>query len=404
VISSGKQAVALTQARSCPVCASATPADLIEIPAVPVYCNVLWPRREEALRAKRGPISLKHCGSCGHLFNASYDGAFMDYTAAYDSSLHFSPHFSRYAEELARRLVERYALRGRKVVEIGCGKGDFLVLLCEQGGNRGWGFDRSFDPARVDAARRERIAFSQEFYTAGHAARLRPDFVCFRHVLEHVADPRDFLEELRRGFGDRTDAALYCEVPNALFTLRDLGIWDLIYEHCAYFTLGSLARAAGDSGFDVLAMGEAFGGQYLYVEMRPGKGDALAPVPEAHGAAAVRTHASAFARQYGEKVEYWRARLREMQQAGRRTLIWGGGSKGVTFLNVLGGDSGIEYVVDLNPYKQGQYVAGTGQRVVAPEFLREFRPTDVIVMNPVYEAEIAASVRALGLDARLHRV
>jgi hypothetical protein len=151
-------------------------------------------------------------------------------------------------------------------------------------------------------------------------------------------------------------------------------------------------------------MGEAFGGQYLYVEMRPGKGDALAPVPEAHGAAAVRTHASAFARQYGEKVEYWRARLREMQQAGRRTLIWGGGSKGVTFLNVLGGDSGIEYVVDLNPYKQGQYVAGTGQRVVAPEFLREFRPTDVIVMNPVYEAEIAASVRALGLDARLHRV
>jgi SAM-dependent methyltransferase len=377
---------------------------LLEIPAVPVYCNVLWPRREEALRAKRGPMSLKHCAACGHVFNASYDGALMDYTPAYDSSLHFSPRFNRYAEELARRLVGRYALRGKKVVEIGCGKGDFLVRLCEDGGNEGWGFDRSFDPERVDAARRLRINFVQEFYTAEQAARLRPDFVCFRHVLEHVADPRGFLGELRRGFADRTDAALYCEVPNALFTLKDLGIWDLIYEHCAYFTLGSLTRAAQDSGFDVLAMGEAFGGQFIFVELRPGTGRALVAVPEAHQPAAVSRLAREFAGRYRDKVDAWRGRLRELQQAERRTVIWGGGSKGVTFLNVLGADSAIEYVVDLNPHKQGKYVAGTGQRVVAPEFLRELRPTDVLVMNPVYESEIADSVRALGLTARLHCV
>jgi SAM-dependent methyltransferase len=377
---------------------------LLEIPAVPVYCNVLWPRREEALRAKRGPMSLKHCAACGHVFNASYDGALMDYTPAYDSSLHFSPRFNRYAEELARRLVGRYALRGKKVVEIGCGKGDFLVRLCEDGGNEGWGFDRSFDPERVDAARRLRINFVQEFYTAEQAARLRPDFVCFRHVLEHVADPRGFLGELRRGFADRTDAALYCEVPNALFTLKDMGIWDLIYEHCAYFTLGSLVRAARDSGFDVLALDEAFGGQYLYVELRPGAGRALVAVPEAHQPAAVSRLAREFAGRYRDKVDAWRGRLRELQQAERRTVIWGGGSKGVTFLNVLGADSAIEYVVDLNPHKQGKYVAGTGQRVVAPEFLRELRPTDVLVMNPVYESEIADSVRALGLTARLHCV
>lgn len=397
-------AAALARAASCPVCGSGSPVDLLEIPAVPVYCNVLWPRREEALRAKRGPMSLKHCAACGHVFNASYDEALTDYTPAYDSSLHFSPHFSRYAEELAGRLVERYALRGKKVVEIGCGKGDFLTLLCELGGNRGWGFDRSFDPARVDAARRERIDFSQEFFTAGQATRLRPDFVCLRHVLEHVADPRGFLGELRRGFADRADAALYCEVPNALFTLKDMGIWDLIYEHCAYFTLGSLVRAAQDGGFDVLALGEAFGGQYLYVELRPGAGRALAAVPEAHRVAAVARHAGTFARQYREKVGDWRERLRGLREANRRAVIWGGGSKGVTFLNVLGADAGIEYVVDLNPHKQGKYVGGTGQRVVPPRFLREFGPTDVLVMNPLYEKEIVDSLRALGLDPRLHCV
>lgn len=400
----GNSAAALSPTASCPVCGSGSPVDLLEISAVPVYCNVLWSRREDALRAKRGPIELKYCGDCGHLFNASYDETFMDYTADYDSSLHFSPHFNQFAEELAQRLVEGYALRGKKVVEIGCGKGDFLTLLCEQGGNQGWGFDRSFEPARVSAARSGPVRFSQAFYTAADAQRLRPDFVVFRHVLEHVASPRRFLEELRKGFGDRTDATLYCEVPNALFTLKDLGIWDLIYEHCAYFTLGSLVQAVLSCGFDVMAMGEAFGGQYLYVEMRPGKGRPLAAVPVAHRPAAVSRHAGDFARQYREKTDAWRGRLRDLRQAKGNVVVWGGGSKGVTFLNVVGPDSGIEYVVDLNRHKQGKYVGGTGQRVVAPEFLRELRPTDVLVMNPVYEKEIADSVRALGLDSRLQCV
>lgn len=400
----GNRAASLALDSPCPVCGDGRPVDLLEIPSVPVYCNVLWPRRDEALRAACAPMSLKYCALCGHVFNASYDAALTDYSPAYDSSLHFSPRFNRYAEELALRLVDRYALRGKKVVEIGCGKGDFLVLLCESGNNRGWGFDRSFDPERVDPARRQRIDFAQESYTAEQAARLRPDFVCFRHVLEHVADPRSFLGELRRGFADRTDAVLYCEVPNALFTLKDMGIWDLIYEHSAYFTLSSLMRAAMSSGFDVLAMGETFGGQFIFVEMQPGTGRALAAIPEAHQPEEVSRYAGRFAERYRDNVEAWRGRLRDLRQAGGTAVIWGGGSKGVTFLNVLGADSGIEYVVDLNPHKHGKYVAGTGQRVVPPEFLRELRPTGVIVMNPIYENEIAASVRALGLDARVQCV
>ena len=385
----------------CPICGSDSPVDLLRIPAVPVYCNVLWPLREQALVAARGSMGLKYCTECTHVFNASYDAGLTDYTPDYDNSLHFSPHFKHYAEELAGRLVERYALREKTLVEIGCGKGDFLMLLCEQGDNRGWGFDRSFDPDRVDEGRRQRINFVQEFYCAEHAARLRPDFVCCRHVLEHIADPRGFLGELRRGFADRTDAVLYFEVPNALYTLKDMGIWDLIYEHCAYFTLGSLTQVATSSGFDVVDMGETFCGQFIFVEMRPGVGRMRVAVPESHQPASVSLYASQFAEQYRAKVCAWQGRLRDLRQARRTVVIWGGGSKGVTFLNVLGAESGIEYVVDLNPHKQGKYVAGTGQRVVSPEFLRTVRPTDVIVMNPIYEREIASSVRALGLDVRL---
>ena len=383
------------------MCGSDATHALLEIPSVPVFCNVLWERAEEARGAAWGTMRLAFCPSCAHTFNSAYDPALTEYAQSYDNSLHYSARFNRYAAELAARLVERYNVRGKSVVEIGCGKGDFLLMLSEQGDNRAWGFDRSFDPSRVEPSRRDRIHFVQDFYTPARAAELAPDLVCCRHVLEHIADPRAFLDDLYRGLEGRADAVLYVEVPNALYTLAHRGIWDVIYEHCGYFTLSSLTRAAGQSGFDVIEAGESFDGQFIYIEARPGKGEVRRVVPAAHLPAAVRDHASAFASSFREKLQTWQASVARLRADGRRAAVWGGGSKGVTFLNLMGRDSGIEYVVDLNPHKQGKHVAGTGQQIVAPEFLRTYRPSDVIIMNGIYLDEISRLLEAFGVEASL---
>ena len=68
--------------------------------------------------------------------------------------------------------------------------------------------------------------------------------------------------------------------------------------------------------------------------------------------------------------------------------MWGAGSKGVTFLNMIDSRYQIEYVIDINPRKHGKYIPGTGQKIVSPEFLREYIPDIVIVMNLIYENEI----------------
>jgi hypothetical protein len=44
---------------------------------------------------------------------------------------------------------------------------------------------------------------------------------------------------------------------------------------------------------------------------------------------------------------------------------------------------------------------GTGHRIVGPEALRDVRPDAVIVMNPIYRAEIGEQLRSLGLDPEL---
>lgn len=78
-------------------------------------------------------------------------------------------------------------------------------------------------------------------------------------------------------------------------------------------------------------------------------------------------------------------------------MVWGSGSKGVSFLTALDSEGVIEYVVDVNPNKHGYYMAKTGQQIVAPAFLREYQPEMVIIMNPVYREEIVAELQRLGL-------
>jgi hypothetical protein len=231
---------------------------------------VLWPTHHEAINAPKGNVDLYFCPSCGHIFNVDFDPSLMKYTQTYENSLHFSPRFQRYADSLATRLVEQYHLRDKDIIEIGCGQGDFLKSLCEIGDNRGVGFDPSYvpEPIKKDL----QLTFIQDYYSKAYQ-HYNIGCVCCRHVLEHIQNPIDFLTSIRQAIGNRPDTVVYFEVPNALFTLRDLGIWDIIYEHCSYFCSHSLTRLFTRSGFKVNHIAEQFDGQFLGIEAFPAENE-----------------------------------------------------------------------------------------------------------------------------------
>ena len=87
-----------------------------------------------------------------------------------------------------------------------------------------------------------------------------------------------------------------------------------------------------------------------------------------------------------------------MRETGQRSIVWGGGSKGVTFLNIIETQNHIDYVIDINPRKQNHYIAGTGQQIMPPEFLLDYNPQIIIAMNPIYLGEIKQIIEKLGLD------
>jgi hypothetical protein len=396
-----------------PVCPDTEIIPLIDMERVPVHCNVLWPTRETALNAPRGDIRLAYLPACGHTYNTAFDPSLMEYSQEYENSLHFSPRFQEYATALAEGLVEKYDLRGKDIVEIGAGKGDFLIMLCAMAGNRGWGYDPSYVPEEGYIA--SNVTFVQDFYTEKYISQ-KADLIVCRHVLEHIQDPDAFIAQVRRAVGSQRSTVFF-EVPNALWTLRHGGIWDVIYEHCSYFSPTSLAYLFQKHGFRVLVVNEVFGGQFLTIEATPEVDDGRQttdhsqsdfvvrgpwPVvsPDAE-LAALESDARAFAANYRAKRDEWRARLNDLAAAGRRGVIWGAGSKGVTFLNAMGAGDEIAAVVDINPRKAGKFVAGTGQRIIAPAELPGLRPDFVIIMNANYREEIGGMLDEVGVEAEI---
>jgi SAM-dependent methyltransferase len=385
----------MSERATCTVCGQARATPFLRIEHAPVSCNHLCSSRAVALSEPRAAISLGFCPDCGHVFNIEYDPTQLKYGPGYENSLRGSERFREYDDALVDELLERYHLRGRTIIEIGCGRGEFLRALCERGGNSGVGFDPSYSGEEEGANEMPGMVIRPEAYGAQNKD-LSADFICSRHTLEHVADPSGFLSNIRNAT-TRVGIPVFFEVPNALYTLRDGGIWDIIYEHRSYFTPSSLAWVFRETGYEPVEVADTFAGQFLTVHART---DGFNWKSGPTAAAELECLVGSFEQRYQSRLKDWARRLSKLEGEGQKVVVWGAGAKATTFLNLLW-PVAVDYVVDVNPRKHGKYVIGTGQQIVPPEFLREYLPDEIICMNPNYVDEIARRAGALGLQANL---
>ncbi|MBK1877956.1 class I SAM-dependent methyltransferase [Pelagicoccus mobilis] len=370
---------------------------------MPVSIGVQWPSKAEACSCERGDFQLAFCGSCGFVWNRAFDESLLEYSQRYDNSLDFSTVFQGYANDLAKRLVDKYEIRNKQVVELGCGKGHFLSLLCEQGNNGGIGFDPSYEGERFESSASSRINYVQDFYGEKYTDE-QGDLVCCRHVLEHIKDPDSFITSVRHTIGDRHDTIVYFEVPNIRLILKQLSVWDIIYEHCNYFSIESLTTLFRRKGFEILNAEETYQEQFLSLETRVAKSSATTDIAVRNDLNDLAQLIRSFSAKLEARISKWSKRLAEYRAKEKRVVIWGGGAKTVSFLNMLNIDSLISHVVDINPHKQGLHLAGTGQLIVSPEFLITEKPDVVILMNPIYRSEVEAQLIDMGIQADLIEV
>jgi SAM-dependent methyltransferase len=383
----------LVQPVTCPLCASADQLPIFAADDVPVQSALLRPDRASALAVPRGRLDVVLCRGCGLAFNRAFDEKSVLYDSNYEDAQGYSPRFRAFADELATGLVQRHRLAGKTVVEIGCGKGEFLAALKRAGIGRAIGFDPA---CRLDPLHRSKpdLEIHPTLYGPGEAG-LGADLVCCRHTLEHTGRPRDLLGLMRRNLEASPGAVVFVEVPDLERILAERAFWDVYYEHALYFSPHALKRLVSETGFLPGEVAKVYGGQYLTIEATIAAGSvASRPNPPPRGLIDL---AVAFSKGVDERLEAGRAELARWRAAGRRVAIWGSGSKGVAYLTMMRPQDELVAVVDVNPHRWGRFLAGSGRMIVAPEELVPLRPDVVVVMNPLYIDEIGALLQKLGL-------
>jgi SAM-dependent methyltransferase len=387
---------------ACPCCHGEALAPVYHAASVPVQDTTLFRDPTAARAITRGRLDIRLCRSCGFIFNAAFDPSLPLYSAEYEETQGFSPTFQAFHRRLADELTARFGLSGKRIVEIGCGKGEFLALLCAGGRNCGLGIDPAFRPDRHPDPENPRLEFRADWFRDGDSLA-DFDLVCCKMTLEHIHSAADFLGAIANGLGARP-ARLFFQVPEMERILREGAFWDIYYEHCSYFTAGSLRSLFEHGGFEVDRVWTGYDDQYLMIAARWDGQPKPAPARDPRTGARITPAVERFRASVARLRAAWQTHLETLRRRGESLVIWGGSSKTVAFLSFIGETPVIPAAVDINPHKQGTFLPASGLPIVAPEALVGLQPDEVLIMNPVYTGEIRAELDRLGLHPRLSAI
>ncbi|WP_114972559.1 class I SAM-dependent methyltransferase [Rhodoferax ferrireducens] len=382
--------------RLCPVCQGEHLKPFLWRRQVPVHQNLVVTSQGAARSVTRGELDLVVCVDCGFVFNRAFDLSRLAYGADYDNTQSCSGYFDAYLDGLVKDLVDRQGVRNSTIVEVGCGKGQFLRKLVNfpASNNTGFGFDPSYVGPGMDLG--GRLAFRRCYYD-DTCADVVADVVVCRHVIEHVPEPMVLLRSVRAALARSPHARVFFETPCVEWILRNRVVWDFFYEHCSLFSAGSLREAFTRAGFAVERVDHIFGGQYLWLEARLG----CAPLALAENLSGTAALAQAYGADEAILRQKWLYKLHELKGHGN-VALWGAGAKGATFANLVDPDGVlIDCVVDLNPNKQGGYIPGTGHPIVAPADLSRRGVKRAVLMNPNYREENQRLLAEAGIELDL---
>jgi SAM-dependent methyltransferase len=374
----------------CPACAGRALMPVLTFRDVPTNSCLMLDSPEEARAYPRGDIDLVFCEACGFVFNRALDPLLTEYSDRYEPTQAYSPTFQRWHRDLAGRIAGALDLRGKTVVEVGCGQGEFLHLLAGLSGCRGIGFDPCLDGRRADVVgeRARDVELIGDFFSDASIEGLTADVLLSKMTLEHIpAAGRFFRLAERVAQASAPGMRLFIQIPESERIFTDLALEDVYYEHCNYFTEVSLAGLFRRHGFTVEEVTREYDGQYLTIlgrllgEPRGGRGRG--------GRRGAAPAGDALRRHLGRPRGGWRAMVAERRARGGRVAVWGSGSKGVSFLNAIGGGEGGVARRGHQPAPPGPLHGRHGAPDRRAGGLADVAPTTVVVMNPIYRQEVA---------------
>jgi SAM-dependent methyltransferase len=322
------------------------------------------------LATERGVgLEVYQCAKCGL---TQLGGEPVPYFRDVVRASAFSEEMRGFRLEQFARFVKDYSLAGKKVLEVGCGRGEYLTLMREQG-VAAFGLEHA--PEAVVACCRDGLDVEQGFMEGPEQRLVNAPFDAFfmMNFLEHLPAPGAALQGIANNLTDGGVGLV--EVPDFDMMVRKQLFTEFIPDHQCYFTKETLALAMQLNGFEVLSCDEIWHDYIISAVVRKRRAIDLSSFTDRHAKLQQELHA--YCDRYGAK----------------RVAVWGAGHQALAVLALANLAGKVKYVIDSAPFKQGRFTPATHLPIVPPANLDSDPVAAVIVMAAAYSDEVAHLIR-----------
>ena len=151
--------------------------------------------------------------------------------------------------------------------------------------------------------------------------------------------------------------------------------------------------------FEVTNLAKDYFDQYLLIEAKPVNEPSSRIFDKEERVEETAKMVDLFSARCQDKLDAWKKQLQRIKDGKKKAIIWGSGSKCVAFMTTLKIKDEIQYIVDINPNRHGKFIPGVGKQIVSPNFLKDYKPEVIIIMNPVYLDEIRKMMETMSIKA-----
>ena len=370
---------------NCPICNSNNLFDFVNRKEIPVHQNLVYTTLKSAKNATTGDMIFSVCEICGFIFNRAFEHEKLEYGDNYENSQLHSNIFNQHVSDIINNLINIGDIKNSKIMEIGCGNGQFLIKLMKglDKSNTGYGFDPSYK--KKSSILENNIVFSKKYFLSDSIDFIS-DIVISRHVIEHIPEPIPFLQEIRKNI--EKNSRVFTETPRIDWILKNHVFWDFTYEHCSFFSFNSITTAFEISGFKVIIKKAIFGEQYMWIECKKVDQGKISK----NGKEIVKL-TKEYLKAEKNIIKLWLEKISKLQKNGKIAL-WGAGGKGTTFANLLDPKNIIfDCIIDINPKKWNKFIPGSGHIIINPKEIEEKKIKSIIIMNPNYTNEVSKMIQ-----------
>lgn len=354
------------------------------------------PSKEELMEEKGISLNLCQCSSCGLV---QFDCQPVEYYKDVIRSGGYSTTMVNLRTRQYRHLIETYHLEGKKLMEAGCGQGEFLSVLSNFP-VEAYGIENR--ESLVAMAKEKGLNVWKQFAKEGEI--LAPDdgsvngpydgFLSF-NFLEHQPNPVSMLRCLADNLQDEGLGLI--TVPSLEYILEHDGYYELIRDHLAYYTFDTLALTVEKAGFEVLEE-EMINRDTLSVIVRKKK----QPAKRKDDKKVVKIDVSGLIKSQDTIGSEMDQLIKELEAGGKRLAVWGASHQGFTLASTTRIGAFAEYMIDSAPFKQGKYAPASHLPIVPSEHFMTDPVDAILIVAPGYTEEIAGIIKEkFGLDVEI---